>query len=276
MHSSVARLIPLERYTPAPDSHATEWPILICLLGPFRLLKLGHPIAVGGGGKTEALLTHLALHPGRPASRSELLHLLWPDQDAALAGQSLNSLVYALRKRLSDALGGAAPILNTDGAYWLNTEAGVGTDLAIFDSLVQQGDQQARQGQAVAAAEVYRRALDLYRGGLDANGDLGALVERERLHVRYLTLLARLAEHAFGRRDYSDALDHAWRLLALDPCREDAHRLVMQCYVRLGERAQALHQFRLCADLLRAEFDAAPEPATVALFDRIRQTPEHV
>ena len=109
MHSSVARLIPLERYTPAPDTHATEWPILICLLGPFRLLKLGHPIAVGGGGKTEALLTHLALHPGRPASRSELLHLLWPDQDAALAGQSLNSLVYALRKRLSDALGGAPP-----------------------------------------------------------------------------------------------------------------------------------------------------------------------
>ena len=276
MRSSVVRLVPLEAHTPSPQPHSTEWSVLICLLGPFRLLKLGHPITVGGGGKTEALLTHLALHPNRPTSRCDLLHLLWPDQDSALAGQSLNSLVYALRKRLSDALGGAAPILNTDGAYWLNTEAGVGTDLAIFDSLVQQGDQQARQGQAVAAAEVYRRALDLYRGGLDANGDLGALVERERLHVRYLTLLARLAEHAFGRRDYSDALDHAWRLLALDPCREDAHRLVMQCYVRLGERAQALHQFRLCADLLRAEFDAAPELATVALFDRIRQTPEHV
>ncbi len=276
MRSSVARLVPLERYTPTPATPVLEWPVLVCLLGPFRLLKLGHPITVGGGGKTEALLTHLALRPGRHTSRADLLHLLWPDQDPALAGQSLNSLVYALRKRLSDALGGAPPILNTDGAYWLNTEAGVGTDIAVFDTLVQQGDRQAREGHTGASAETYRRALDLYQGGLDASGDLGALVERERLHIRHLTLLARLAEHAFAQRGYPDALDYAWRLLVLDPCREDAHRLVMQCYVRLGERAQALHQFRLCADLLRAEFDAAPEPATVALFDRIRQSPEHV
>ena len=276
MRSSVVRLVPLDSYIPDLKTHPTDHPVLICLLGPFRLLKLGHPIAVGGGGKTEALLTHLALRPNRHTSRGDLLHLLWPDQDPSLAGQSLNSLVYALRKRLSDALGGASPILNTDGAYWLNTEAGVGTDIAVFDGLVRLGDQQARQGQTTAAAETYRRALDLYRGALDANGDLGALVERERLHVRHLTLLARLADHAFGRRDYPDALDYAWRLLALDPCREDAHRLVMQCYVRLGERAQALHQFRLCADLLRAEFDAAPEAATITLFDLIRQTPEHV
>ena len=275
MRSGLVRLVPLETHTPTASPHAAEPLVLICLLGPFRLLKLGHPVTVGGG-KTEALLTHLALRPNRPTARADLLHRLWPDQDPTLAGQSLNSLVYALRKRLSDALGGASPILNTDGAYWLNTQAGVGTDIAVFDSLVQQGDQSARLGQASAASDAYQRALDLYRGELDAGGDLGALVERERLHVRYLTLLARLAQQAFAQGAYSDALDYAWRLLALDPCREDAHRLVMQCYVRLGERAQALHQFRLCADLLRTEFDAAPEPATVALFDRIRQTPEHV
>ena len=276
MRASLVRLVPLETQIPTSLPHAADCPVLICLLGPFRLLKLGHPITVGGGGKTEALLTHLALRPNRHTSRSDLLHRLWPDQDPALAGQSLNSLVYALRKRLSDALGGASPIVNTDGAYWLNTEAGVGTDIAVFDSLVQQGDQSTRLGQATAAADAYHRALDLYRGGLDASDDLGSLVERERLHVRHLTLLARLAQHTFAQGHYAEALDYAWRLLGLDPCREDAHRLVMQCYVRLGERAQALHQFRLCADLLRTEFDALPEPATVALFDRIRQTPEHV
>jgi hypothetical protein len=50
----------------------------------------------------------------------------------------------------------------------------------------------------------------------------------------------------------------------------------MRCYVRLGERAQALHQYRLCEAMLRSEFQATPEPATTELFDRIRLAPEHV
>jgi DNA-binding SARP family transcriptional activator len=65
-------------------------------------------------------------------------------------------------------------------------------------------------------------------------------------------------------------------VLAHDPCREDAHRLVMRCHVRRGERAQALHQYRVCVDILRAAFETIPEPATVALFDQVRRTPGSV
>src|SRR5438552_1159549 len=42
-----------------PDS--TAWPLLICVLGTFRVLQAGQPVPVHGG-KTEALLCHLALH----------------------------------------------------------------------------------------------------------------------------------------------------------------------------------------------------------------------
>jgi len=44
----------------------------------------------------------------------------------------------------------------------------------------------------------------------------------------------------------------------------------MQCYVRQGERAEALHQYRVCVETLHAEFDAAPETATTMLFEQIR------
>ena len=46
----------------------------------------------------------------------------------------------------------------------------------------------------------------------------------------------------------------------LDHGREDVHRVVMRCYVRRGERAAALRHYQVCAHILRAEFDAAPEP----------------
>ena len=69
---------------------------------------------------------------------------------------------------------------------------------------------------------------------------------------------------------------YLWRLLARDSCREDAHRLVMRCYVKRGERAAALRHYQVCADLLRVEFDASPEPATVALFEQIRSAREDI
>ena len=68
----------------------------------------------------------------------------------------------------------------------------------------------------------------------------------------------------------------AGRLLDGDPCREDAHRLVMRCHVRRGERAQALRHYLLCQQILRAEFDAAPEPATDALFEQARLDPSTI
>jgi len=40
----------------APDGFASGWPILICLLGGFRVLKGGEPVSVRRGGKTQTLL----------------------------------------------------------------------------------------------------------------------------------------------------------------------------------------------------------------------------
>jgi len=243
------------------------------LLGNFHLLKMGQPVKVSSGGKVENLLCALALQSDHCVSRDKLLCLLWPKADSALAVQSLNSLVYSLHRLLGDAIGGAAPVLHADGYYLLNVEAGVGVDVARFDALAHAGDQQARLGNPEAATAAYSRALQLYRDDLCAGTDLHAILERERLRARYLTLLTHLADHHFSEGDYAACLDYARRLLDKDPCREDAHRLIMRCYVRRGERAQALRQYRLCQDILHTTFDAAPEPVTTALFDKVRLDP---
>jgi DNA-binding SARP family transcriptional activator len=101
-------------------------------------------------------------------------------------------------------------------------------------------------------------------------------VERERLRTRYLSLLASLAACAHAAGDDAACLAYAQRILQHDPCREDAHRMVMRCHVRRGEPAQPLHQYRVCVDILRAAFGTTPEPATVALFDQVRLDPGSV
>ncbi len=257
-------------------SDDASWPIMICLLGNFRLLQAGEFVPMHAGGKSEILLSLLALQSGRRVSRERLVQALWPDSDHALGLRSLNTLVYRLHKLLGPALQGAAPVLHEDGYYRLNMEAGIGVDVTCFDLLVAKGAQQIQAGDTATALVAYHRAAELYRDDLRLAADVHTLMEREKLRARYLTLLAEIAEHHYRAGAYSTALAYLWRLLERDPYREDAHRLVMQCYVRRGERAAALHQYQVCVDVLRAEFDAAPEAATVALFDQIRLDPDHI
>jgi DNA-binding SARP family transcriptional activator len=255
---------------------AAASPILICLLGNFLLLQAGQSIAIHCGGKIETLLCRLGLQSGRRVPRTVLVNLLWPASESAQATQSLNSLVYSVHKLIGDTLGGAAPVLHEDGYYRLNVEAGVGVDITCFDAWANTGDQQVLAGDLARAATSYRKSVQLYRGDLAVETDVGSVLERERLRTRFLSLLAYLADAHYRAGEYGACLEQTWRLLGHDPCREDAHRVVMRCYVQRGERAAALRHYQVCAHILHTEFGAAPEPATTALFDQIRLRPSHI
>ena len=113
-----------------------------------------------------------------------------------------------------------------------------------------------------------KELADLFHG---VEGMPRALIEQKVKNA-----LAWLAERAYQEEDFSTALELALRLLACDPCREDAHRVVMRAHVRRGERAQALRQYRLCEHALLREFEIEPEALTTELFERIRRDPASV
>jgi DNA-binding SARP family transcriptional activator len=222
------------------------------------------------------LLSAIGMQHPSGVEREYLLDLLWPARDSTSAGHSLNSLVCTLHRQLGDAIGGAAPVILAEGRYHLNSDAGVGLDIACFTELIDRGAREHRAGHQQASISSTREALTLYRGDLTASEDIPSIILRERMRTLYLSALVRLADHAFAERDYLGCLDYTTQLLANDPYREDAHRLVMRCFVRRGERSQALRQYQLCADILRQEFDAIPEPETTQLYDTVRLNPDHV
>jgi DNA-binding SARP family transcriptional activator len=248
----------------------STWPILICLLGSFRLLRFGRPILLRSPGKTDTLLSNLALQENFGSPREELLLEMWPDVQQELACKSLNSLVHSLHKLLGAPLGGAAPLLYNDGYYRLNVRAGIGVDIVLFQTVSREGLRQAHAGRWDEAVSLFERAISLYQGDLCIIRNTKALILCEALRATFLTVLAHLADYYYQVADYSNCLMYALRILLADPCREDAHRLAMRCYMRQGERAQALHQYRLCESILHAEFDAVPEPMTEALYEQIR------
>src|SRR5690349_15036427 len=161
--AAVLTAAPAPQLIPVADTTDTEWPVLICLLGSFRLLKQGHLVRTRACGKTEALLSTLSLQPASALQRETLLERLWPDSDAALAAQSLNSLIYSLHQLLGGALSGASPVVYQNGGYQLNAAAGVSVDIVCFDALVRTGQQRAQSGDRRGAAAAYARAVLFYR-----------------------------------------------------------------------------------------------------------------
>lgn len=252
--------------------------VQICLLGGFRVLKLGSPVAIRPGGKTESLLSSLAVQDHYRASREWLLEALWPESDPTRASHALNSLIHAIRKSLGDALAGAAPVVCADGGYQLNADAGVTVDVTEFEAFAGKAERDLRGGDTASALPNSLAAIALYRGDLCViDGErVRGLVKREWLRALYLSMLGQVADQHFQHGRYRMALRYALRLLSQDPCREDAHRLVMRCHVRLGERAQAFRQYEICRSVLRSEFGVSPEPLTEALFDQVRTSPGQI
>jgi DNA-binding SARP family transcriptional activator len=250
--------------------------IQVCLLGTFRVVKDGAPLAFRTGGKAERFLGALAVRAPRGVSRDEILGTLWPDSELDLARQSLNTLVYSLTKRLGAGRSGRLPLEVLGGEYRLDDTAGVSVDVAAFDLAVDSGDRLTRAGDGLSAVASYRQALRLYGGDLAVGTDTRLVVERERLRSRYLSSIAHLADHYYLVGDFDWALQCALDLLAHDPCREDAHRMAMRCFVRMDQRAQALRQYRTCRQVLAAEFGVIPESATEELHELVRTDPARV
>ena len=251
-------------------------PIVVCVLGEFRVIHKGHPVAASSGAKTRALLCALALRYGQRVASGVLIDAIWPEKDPSLASQSLHSLIHGVNRLFRDAIDGAPVVARIDGCYTLNAAVGVGADVAWFETSVREGEQAARSGDSEAAAAAYAQAVDLYHGDICHVADDIALFARERLRNLQLSALAHLTDFFFDQGEYERCLTYAQQMLATEPCREDAHRVTMRAYVRMGQRAQAMRQYRLCEGSLRAEFDAVPERATTALFERIRCDPHGI
>lgn len=247
----------------------------IYLLGTFQLFIQQQRLLINRGSKAENLLIHLALAQERRLARDELLEHLWPEHNPTLAGQSLNNLIYQLNKRIRQDLGSRNMVIHDDGYYAFNPGEEVTLDLDYFETWQQRGKAAWQSGNVDHGLAYYEQALALYRGDLCSDTTVATVkvvLERERLRASLLDLLASLGDHYLAG-DPMRALSYIHRLLNHEPCREDAHRQAMRCYMRLGARAQALRQYQFCCQLLRTEFAASPEPATTELFEQIRLTP---
>lgn len=240
------------------------------LLGSFEL-RIDRSAVTWSGRRGVSVLRYLLARRHHSCSRDQLIEEFWPNTKPLVARNRLQVAVSGLRQGLRDHTP-LQVIEYVDGGYRINPEVQVTVDVEQFESAVSRGRAAERSGDAEAALTAYREVMELYRGDFaaDAPFEQWTLLPRESLRLAYLDALDRMSRILFGIGRLDECIATGNRMLDLDPCREDAYRMLMRCYARQGRPYQALRQFELCSRMLREILSTGPTPETMRIYKLIR------
>ncbi len=254
MRGNLSRAAYGKRFGAKPGS-GDNGPVRYAILGSAQALRDdGTPVAVGGA-RLRALLTALALRPGRMVPVRLLVDEVWDADPPADAVAALQALVGRLRRAL-----GHAAVLSAEGGYQLAAER-EDVDLYRFERLARAG---AEARDPAEAAALYEEALALWRG--PALADLpdpaaeAARWEAVRMDARRGRLTAALV---LGQAE--QCLPELTALCARQPLDEPFQALRIRALRDAGRPAEALSAYEEVRRDLSDRLGTDPGPALRAL-----------
>jgi DNA-binding SARP family transcriptional activator len=258
--------------TSATSSSAPRTAVLeVRLLGSFEVRVDGVPVTEWRGTRGRSVLRYLVARRRHACARDELLAEFWPDVAPAAARNRLQVAVSGLRRALARVCL-ANVIEYVDGEYRINPQLHLVVDVEQFEQRVASARTQERTGDVGQAAASCREAMRLYRGDFaaDAPYEQWTQLPRESLRMTVGEALDRLSRIEYAARRFDACIATAHRMLDLDPCREDAHRLLMRCYAEQDRVYAALRQHELCIRVLRTTLQVSASRETTQLYHAIR------
>lgn len=211
--------------------------------------------AVSEHRKGLVLLAILAVNGGM--SRDGLMALLWPESDMVHARGALKQMLHTMRH----LLGTSAAI---SGVSELRLEE------ALLDSDVSRFMRAVERGEPARAVAEYKGPF-LAGVHLKDVGTFELWLDRQRMRLleRYCECLESLARAADASADGLEAV-RRWRVLRdADPLNGRVRRGLMEAMVRTGDRSGALREAELHQRTLAEELGVGPDPAVLALRDRL-------
>ncbi len=260
--------------TTLPTAESREAPVdpdtielQVRFFGRFEVYYRDEVLSLGQNNKALAIFKYLLSSRSRSVSQDCLIEWLWPNSGLRKAKWSLNSAVYSLRGTLSQELSFAVAsnyIQLKSGYYHLAPEIRPSSDVAEFDARYERGRLLQKSQQMSQAIGEYEKALELYRDDylIEDLYEDWTMIERERLANSYIDMLSRVGHYYAEDGQLQRSIQVYYRLLEKEPLHEESYRLLMRCYARLGFRARALHQYQLCKQILKRQYDMEPSPDT--------------
>ncbi|MFD7403436.1 BTAD domain-containing putative transcriptional regulator [Streptomyces sp. NPDC059866] len=226
-------------------------PVRYRILGTTQALRPDGTAVPVGGARLRALLTVLALRPGRTVPVSLLVDEVWDGDSPADATGALQALVGRLRRAL-----GADAVESVEGGYRL-AASGDDIDLHRFERLVGDGMGALADGDPAKAAVLLDDALALWRG--PALADLpDRTAEAARCETRRLDALRARHTAALALGQAEQSLPELTALCDSHPLDEPLQALRLRALRDAGRAAEALAAYEDVRQLLADRLGSDP------------------
>jgi DNA-binding SARP family transcriptional activator len=246
--------------------------LMVYSLGTFRVYQNDQLVKEWPSSKGKSIFKYLVAQRNQPVPKEVLMELFWPGAHPDAARNNLNVSIYGLRQALRSINPDYSHILFQEESYLLNPVMELWVDFEEFTKRIQIGRQKEISGDLPSAVQEYQAAEALYQGEFLAEDryEDWLIPQRLNLQAEYLKLLDGLSQNYIEQKDFAACLAVCTKMLAVDSCREEAHRRLMRCYSCQGQPYLALRQYHMCEEALREELDLSPSEKTEILYNQIR------
>ncbi len=221
--------------------------------------------------KAKELFQLLLTKRNQLLTREEIITFLWGDADPKAAARDFKVALNALNKALEPERSARETpffIQRHGSLYGFNLASGFELDVVEFERLMQSGLDKEDPSEA---RDQLMKGLELYKGSYlpERRYEDWCLEERERLQVLFLRGAERLANLLVEEGSYDAAIAWCERIIAEDPCWEEAYRLLMLSFYHKNNRPQAIKWYRRCCATLERELGIGPMQKTVELYQQM-------
>ena len=223
------------------------------------------------------LLEYLVTFRGGGVSQSELIDLLWGDEDSGDPANALKAIVHRVRGLVSElGIDGKKLISYHRGTYsWSPEDFVVSIDVDIFDTLVGKAEGETDDEMRL---KYLLEALTLYKGSFlpQTAMEPWAVSISAYYHTKYIDC----AKHAIdllaeiGR--FPEVVDLCRAASIIDPYDEIIHMALIRALFGSGQAQAALAHYEYSTNLFFTHFGVNPSPEFVALYKEITKTTHEI
>ncbi len=208
-------------------------------------------------------LFFLILSDPRGWTKEALGELLWPGSSPAQLKLRFKNTIYRLRRALQQDA-----ILFEGDRYTFNRALDYEYDVEQFLEQLNQASENASPKKKIKALQA---AMQTYQGDyLPEVSGAWVLPEQARLRQAFLDAGLQLARLHLETGQLDPALEVATRLIATDPCLEDAYITAMQAQAAAGNRPAVARLYEKLSQTLLRDLGASPSPQTESLYQSLK------
>jgi len=217
------------------------------------------------------IFCYIATRKHRRVAKDILIDEFWRDEDLASIEKNFHPTISHIRKALNSRQALKQNfIVFRDGAYQLNPEYSYLIDSEEFANFIAEAEKAKRDKDDPALRTNLEASYALYRGDF-MDGSYEEWAENDRLHYReqFSRVLNGLAKLSVSEKRWTEALKYAGEILAIDPYREDLHRLTLRVLAAQSKPAAVKKHYEQMEQLLKDELGLAPSAETRKLFKEL-------